>query len=70
MVSRAIYETLNIIPEYISSYDARCYGFPELMAIRTINKKGEAYTEKEIAKKKNHPAPQPAVNAQPQFIFV
>ena len=25
---------------------------------------------KEIAKKKNHPAPQPAVNAQPQFIFV
>lgn len=25
---------------------------------------------KEIAKKKNHPAPQTAVNAQPQFIFV
>lgn len=51
MISRAIYETLNVIPEYISSYDARCYGFPELMAIRTINRKGEPYTEKEIAKK-------------------
>jgi hypothetical protein len=51
MLSRAIYETLNIIPEYISSYDARCYGFPELMAVRTINKKGEPYTEKEIEKK-------------------
>ncbi len=51
MVSRAIYETLNVIPEYISSYDARCYGFPELMAVRTINKKGEPYTEKEIEKK-------------------
>ena len=52
MVSRAIYETLNVIPEYISSYDARCYGFPELMAVRTINKKGEPYTEKEIEKAK------------------
>jgi hypothetical protein len=51
MISRAIYETLNVIPEYISSYDARCYGFPELMAVRTINRKGEAYTEKEMAKK-------------------
>lgn len=51
MISRAVYDTLGIVPEYISSYDARCYGFPELMAIRTINKKGEPYTEKEIAKK-------------------
>jgi hypothetical protein len=51
MISRAVYDTLGIIPDYISSYDARCYGFPELMAVRTINRKGEAYTEKEIAKK-------------------
>lgn len=51
MISRAVYDTLGIVPEYISSYDARCYGFPELMAVRTINRKGEAYTEKEIAKK-------------------
>ena len=52
MISRAVYDTLGVVPEYISSYDARCYGFPELMAVRTINRKGEAYTEKEIAKKK------------------
>jgi hypothetical protein len=52
MVSRSVYDTLNIIPEFISSYDARKYGFPELMAIRTHNKKGEPYTEKEISKKK------------------
>ena len=51
MISRAVYDTLGIIPDYISSFDARCYGFPELMAVRTINRKGEAYTEKEIAKK-------------------
>ena len=51
MISRAVYDTLGVVPEYISSYDARCYGFPELMAVRTINRKGEAYTEKEIAKK-------------------
>ena len=51
MISRAVYDTLGIIPDYISSYDARCYGFPELMAVRSINRKGEAYTEKEIAKK-------------------
>ena len=43
---------LNIIPEFISSYDARKYGFPELMQIRTHNKKGEPYPEKEISKKK------------------
>jgi hypothetical protein len=52
MVSRSVYDTLGIIPEFISSYDARCYGFPELMAVRTKNKKGEPYTEKEIASKK------------------
>lgn len=51
MISRAVYDTLGVVPEYISSYDARCYGFPELMSVRTINRKGEAYTEKEIAKK-------------------
>ncbi len=51
MISRAVYDTLGVVPEYISSYDARCYGFPELMAVRTVNRKGEPYTEKEIAKK-------------------
>jgi len=51
MVSKSCYEVLGIVPDFISSYDARAYGFPELMAIRRVNKKGEPYTDKEIAKK-------------------
>lgn len=50
MITRSVYETLGVTPDYISSYDARKYGFPELMAIRTHNKKGEPYPEKKIAK--------------------
>lgn len=51
MVARSVYETLKIVPEFISSYDARKYGFPELMEIRKYNKKGEPYSDKEILKK-------------------
>lgn len=52
MVSRSVYDTLKIVPEYISSYDSRAFAYPELMEVRTKNKKGEDYTEKEIAKGK------------------
>tara|TARA_R110000772_G_scaffold17946_3_gene49900 strand:+ start:79373 stop:80026 length:654 start_codon:yes stop_codon:yes gene_type:complete len=52
MISRSVFETLGVVPDFISSYDARKYGFPELMDIRKFNKKGEPYTEKEISKKK------------------
>lgn len=52
MVSRSVYDTLKIVPEYISSYDSRAFAYPELMEVRTKNKKGEVYTEKEIAKAK------------------
>ena len=51
MICKSVYEVLNIIPEFISSYDARKYAFPDLMQIRTHNKKGEPYTDKEIDKK-------------------
>ena len=51
MVSRSVYDTLGVVPEFISSYDSRKYAFPELMAVRTHNKKGEPYTDKEISKK-------------------
>lgn len=51
MVSRSVYDTLGIVPEFISSYDARKYGFPELMAVRTKKKDGTLYTEAAIAKK-------------------
>jgi hypothetical protein len=52
IISRSVYDILGVIPEYISSYDSRAYAYPELMAIRTHNKKNEPYTEKEIAKHK------------------
>jgi hypothetical protein len=51
MICRSVYEVLNLVPEFISSYDARKFAFPELMEIRKVNKKGEPYTEKEIEKK-------------------
>lgn len=51
MISRSVYKILGVIPDFISSFDARAYGFPELMAIRTNNKRGERYSEKEIQKK-------------------
>jgi hypothetical protein len=50
MISKVAYDVLGIAPEYISSYDARKYAFPELMAIRTHNKKGEPYPQKKIDK--------------------
>lgn len=50
MISQSIYEATGIVPQYISSYDARKYAFPELMAIRKFNKKGEQYDVKKIRK--------------------
>jgi hypothetical protein len=50
IISKAIYDILGVIPEYISSYDSRAYAFPELKQIRTHNKKNEPYTEKELLK--------------------
>jgi len=52
MISKIVSEVLNVIPDFISSYDARAYAFPELLQIRTHNKKGEPYTEKELKRKK------------------
>lgn len=50
MVARSVYETLNIVPDFISSHDARRYAFPELLTIRTTKKDGTPRTESEIAK--------------------
>lgn len=52
MISKVVSEVLNVIPDFISSYDARAYGFPELTQKRTHNKKGEPYTEKQMFKNK------------------
>ena len=48
MISDCIYNILGIVPEYISSYDARKYSFPELMAIRKYGKDGKQYEYKKI----------------------
>ena len=50
MIARSVYETIGVIPEFISSYDARKYAFPQLMGVRTTKKDGTARTEKEILK--------------------
>lgn len=48
MISESIYKELKLVPQFISSYDARMYSFPELASIRKYNKKGEEYPLKHI----------------------
>lgn len=50
MISDAIYNTLGIIPEYISSYDARKFAFPSLTSVRKFDKTGKAYPKSKILK--------------------
>jgi hypothetical protein len=52
MISKSVYETLGVIPAFISSYDARKYAFPELMALRRFKKDGTQLNDKQIAKNK------------------
>lgn len=52
MISKSVYDTIGVVPEFISSYDARKYAFPELMAVRTTKKDGTPLNEKQIAKNK------------------
>lgn len=48
MISESIYRIIGVVPNFISSYDARMYSFPELVSIRKYNKKGEQYSIKHI----------------------
>ena len=50
MISKSVYDTLGVVPSFISSYDARKYAFPELMAVRTFKKDGTPLDAKAIAK--------------------
>lgn len=54
MVSQDIYEILGVIPDFITSNDARKFAFPELMSIRKFNKKGELYSLEHIKKSLNN----------------
>jgi len=48
IITSIVYNTLNVVPEEISSYDARCFGFPQLMEVTVYNKKGEKRDIKDI----------------------
>ena len=50
MVSDCVYNVLGIVPNYISSYEAREYAFPELMAIRKYGKDEKQYPYSKIYK--------------------
>ena len=50
MISKSVYDTLGVVPDFISSYDARKYAFPDLMAVRRFKKDGTPLAEKAIAK--------------------
>ena len=52
MISRSVYDILGVIPEFISSYDARKYAFPELMGKRTGTRAGKMFSENAISKAK------------------
>lgn len=50
MIAETIYKILGIVPNFISSYDARTYSFPQLVSLRKYNKRGEEYPLKHIEK--------------------
>lgn len=50
MISDCVYSELGVVPTYISSYDARQYSFPELMAVRKFGKDEKEYARKKIMK--------------------
>lgn len=43
MIADAVYNTLGIVPSFISSYDARAFSFPQLITLRKYNKKNEEH---------------------------
>lgn len=50
MVSDVVYNILGIVPQYISSHDARKFAFPELMSVRKYGKNENQYTYSHIKK--------------------
>ena len=50
ILSDSVYRTLHLVPNYVSSYDARMRSFPELLSIRKFNKKGNVYPLSHIKK--------------------
>lgn len=50
IISDLMYNAFNVVPTYISSFDARKYAFPELITLRTYNKNGSYRDKKDILK--------------------
>jgi hypothetical protein len=50
MISKSVFDTIGVVPDFISSYDARKYAFPELMSVRKAKKDGTPLSEKQISK--------------------
>ena len=48
MIAECIYRILGIVPNFISSYDARTFSFPQLVSVRKYDKKGREYPLKHI----------------------
>lgn len=48
MISECVYRAFGIVPEYVSSYEARQYSFPKLMGIRKFGKDDNPYPPKKI----------------------
>lgn len=48
MISQSVYNIFKVVPEFITSYEARKYGCPQLMAVRKYKKDGSLYTKDKI----------------------
>lgn len=48
MISDCVYDVLGVVPNFITSYDARQYAFPELMGVRKFDKYGNTYKPEKI----------------------
>lgn len=56
IVANSMYSMFGVVPELISSYEARLFSFPELVSVRKINKQDKVYDRNTILKalKKSH----------------
>lgn len=50
MVSQSVYNILGVVPSFISSYEARKFACPQLMAVRKYRKNGDNNDIKKIRK--------------------
>lgn len=52
MICKSVYDSMGIVPDFVSSYDARAYAFPDLLQKSKYKKNGEERDEKDIEKRK------------------